>query len=56
MNQVADCGDGDEGEGEGEDKDEDEIPNNAVLLTSSVERLGLSRMQDFLFWPFKKRG
>ena len=46
-----DSGDGDEDEDENEDKDKDEdkdeIPNNVVLLTTSVERFGVSRMRDF---------
>ena len=44
INKVADCGYGDE------DKDEDKISSYAVLLTASVERFGVSRMQDFYLW------
>ena len=49
INKVADSGDGDEDEDKDKDKDEDkdEIPNYVVLLTTSVERFGVSRMQDF---------
>ena len=48
INQAADGGDGDEDKDEDEDKDDDEIPNYAVLLTALVERVGVSRMRDFL--------
>ena len=48
---LPDSGDGDKDEDEDEDKDkdedEDEIPNYAVLLTASVQRVGVSRMRDF---------
>ena len=45
---LPDSGDGDEDEDEDKDKDEDknEIPKYAVLLTKSVERLGVSRVRD----------
>ena len=42
INQVANCGD------EDENKDKDEIPNYAVLLTASFERVGVSRLRDFI--------
>ena len=52
INQAADRGDGDEDEDEdkdeNKDEDEDEIPSYEVLLTASVERFGVSRMQDFI--------
>ena len=42
INQVADCGDEDEKE------NKDEITNYAMLLTASFERVGVSRIQDFI--------
>ena len=42
-----DSGDGDEDEDKDKDEDKDEIPNYKVLLTTSVERFGVSRMRDF---------
>ena len=40
INQAAD-------ENKDEDEDEDEIPNHAVLLTTLIERVVVSRMRDF---------
>ena len=54
-----DSGDGDENEDEDKDKDEykdedkDEIPNYAVLLTTSVKIFAVSHMQDFLLFTTK---
>ena len=40
-------GDGDEDEDKDKDEDKDEILNYEVLLTTSVERFGVSRIRDF---------
>ena len=37
-----------------QNKDKDEIPNYAVLLTTSVKRFGVSRMRDFYFKESQK--
>ena len=46
INQVAYRGYGNEDEDKNED--EDEIPSYAVLLTASVKRFSVSRMQDLI--------